>query len=143
MPWVDEVPSLMQSWYGGNENGNAIADVIFGRVNPSGKMPLTFPKRLEDVPAFGHIRAENAKVRLLSFSYNVSGAEAHCFVCRCGTPRTSTSVTRDTSIGTSSLYSPLGAYISSGACLASFEADAFTFQLLDSACHTPLSRTMR
>ncbi|KAG9012138.1 hypothetical protein FRB94_011835 [Tulasnella sp. JGI-2019a] len=62
MPWVDDVPSLMQSWYGGNENGNAIADVIFGRVNPGGKMPMTFPKRLEDVPAHGHIRAENGKV---------------------------------------------------------------------------------
>lgn len=62
MPWVDDVPSLLHAWYGGNENGNAIADVLFGVVNPSGKMPMTFPKRLEDVPSHGHVRAENGKV---------------------------------------------------------------------------------
>lgn len=63
MPWADSVPGLLQSWYGGNENGNAIADVLFGKVNPSGKMPMTFPKRLEDVPSFGHYGPENGKVR--------------------------------------------------------------------------------
>ncbi|KAG8906251.1 hypothetical protein FRB99_007313 [Tulasnella sp. 403] len=62
MPWVSEVASLVQAWYGGNESGNAIADVLFGAVNPCGKLPLTFPKQLEDVPSFGHFGSENGKV---------------------------------------------------------------------------------
>ena len=51
-PWVASTPALIQAWYGGNETGNAIADVLFGDVNPSGKLPLTFPVRNEDNPAF-------------------------------------------------------------------------------------------
>lgn len=52
MPWVDEVPAVVQAWYGGNELGNAIADVLFGAVNPCGKLALTFPRRLEDNPSY-------------------------------------------------------------------------------------------
>ncbi len=48
MPWLDKVPALMQSWYLGSEAGNATANVIVGDVNPSGKLPFTFPKKLED-----------------------------------------------------------------------------------------------
>jgi beta-glucosidase len=49
--WVDEVPGIIQAWYGGMEGGNAVAKIIFGQVNPSGKLPMTFPKKLEDVLA--------------------------------------------------------------------------------------------
>jgi len=49
-PWLSKVPSLLQAWYGGTEGGNALARVILGAVNPSGKLPCTFPKRLEDTP---------------------------------------------------------------------------------------------
>jgi len=52
MPWVDDAPTLLQAFYGGNELGNGLADVIFGKVNPSGKLALTFPKRLEDTPSY-------------------------------------------------------------------------------------------
>lgn len=52
MPWADQAKALVQAWYGGNETGNAIADVIFGDINPSGKLSLSFPKRNEDNPAF-------------------------------------------------------------------------------------------
>ena len=56
MPWIAEVPAVMQAWYIGSEAGHAIADVLSGDVNPSGKLPFTFPARLEDVPA--HIFGE-------------------------------------------------------------------------------------
>lgn len=52
MPWRHDAPAILQAWYGGNETGNAIADVVFGDADPSGKLPLTFPARLEDNPAF-------------------------------------------------------------------------------------------
>jgi beta-glucosidase len=48
MPWVKNVPSIVEAWYGGTETGNALASVLFGDVNPSGKLPFTFPIRLED-----------------------------------------------------------------------------------------------
>ena len=51
MPWVDKVPALLEAWYPGEEDGNAVAAVLFGQVNPSGKLPLTFPKQLSDLPA--------------------------------------------------------------------------------------------
>ena len=51
MPWAGEVPSILQGWYIGSEAGHAIADVLSGDVNPSGKLPFTFPAKLEDVPA--------------------------------------------------------------------------------------------
>lgn len=51
MPWVKKVPAIVQAWFIGSEAGNAIADVIFGKVNPSGKLPFTFPAKLEDVAA--------------------------------------------------------------------------------------------
>ena len=51
MPWAEQVPAIVEAWYPGQEDGNAVAAVLFGDVNPSGKLPLTFPRRLEDVPA--------------------------------------------------------------------------------------------
>jgi beta-glucosidase len=51
MPWVDRVPAILQAWYPGEEDGNAVAALLFGDVNPSGKLPITFPKRDGDVPA--------------------------------------------------------------------------------------------
>jgi beta-glucosidase len=50
--WLDQVPAVVQAWYGGTEAGTAIAGVLFGDVNPSGKLPCTFPKKLEDTPTF-------------------------------------------------------------------------------------------
>lgn len=51
MPWVNEVPAIVQTWYLGSEAGNAIASVLFGDVNPSGKLPFSFPVKLTDVGA--------------------------------------------------------------------------------------------
>jgi len=57
MPWLNSVNALMQTWYLGSEAGNAIADVISGDVNPSGKLPFSFPVKLEDnaAHAFGEL----------------------------------------------------------------------------------------
>jgi len=48
MPWVNEVPAIVQSWYNGTESGSALASILTGDANPSGKLPFTFPARLED-----------------------------------------------------------------------------------------------
>ncbi|MCL2327142.1 MAG: glycoside hydrolase family 3 C-terminal domain-containing protein [Bacteroidetes bacterium] len=51
MPWANEVPAIVQTWYLGSEAGNALANVLTGEVNPSGKLPFTFPVKLTDVGA--------------------------------------------------------------------------------------------
>ncbi|KAG9233164.1 glycoside hydrolase superfamily [Amylocarpus encephaloides] len=62
MPWADRVPAILQAWYQGQEAGNALADVLFGLRNPSGKLPTTFPKRLQDNPTYHNWPGENMKV---------------------------------------------------------------------------------
>src|SRR6185436_18232615 len=49
--WINDSKGIIQAWYPGMEGGNALARIIFGQVNPSGKLPVSFPKKLEDVPA--------------------------------------------------------------------------------------------
>jgi len=49
--WINQVPSVVEAWYGGMEAGTAIANVLFGDVNPSGKLTITFPRKLSDSPA--------------------------------------------------------------------------------------------
>ena len=52
MPWIDEANSILQCWFPGQEFGNSLSDILFGSVNPSGKLPTTFPKKLSDTPAY-------------------------------------------------------------------------------------------
>ncbi len=51
LPWADQAPAIIEGWLAGEEGPDAIAQVLFGRVNPSGKLPFTFPRRLEDTPS--------------------------------------------------------------------------------------------
>ena len=60
--WLDGTPALLDMWYGGQEGGKALAAILFGDANPSGKLPVTLPKRFEDSPAFGHYPGENLRV---------------------------------------------------------------------------------
>lgn len=62
LPWINKVQAFVQAWYGGNETGNAIADVLFGDYNPSGKLSLTFPEKNEHNPAFLNFGATNGRV---------------------------------------------------------------------------------
>ncbi|WP_308551614.1 glycoside hydrolase family 3 C-terminal domain-containing protein [uncultured Mediterranea sp.] len=64
MPWVGKVAAIVQGWYLGSEAGTSLAAVLMGDVNPSGKLPFTFPARLEDVPAhslgqYSAVRSKN------------------------------------------------------------------------------------
>jgi beta-glucosidase len=60
--WIGRVPAVVEAWYGGQEAGHAIGDVLFGAQNPSGKLPVTFPKQWSDSPAYGHYPGENLHV---------------------------------------------------------------------------------
>ena len=62
MPWLDKVAGVVYAWYGGNETGNAIADIVWGKVNPSGRLPLSFPKREVDVAA--HLNYKSAQTKI-------------------------------------------------------------------------------
>ncbi|KAJ6071019.1 Beta-glucosidase B [Penicillium canescens] len=54
MPWVENVAAIVQAWFGGQEAGASIVDVLTGTVNPEGRLPVTFPKSIEDAPAYGN-----------------------------------------------------------------------------------------
>lgn len=60
--WLSKVPAVVEAWYPGMEGGNAIADVLFGKISPSGKLPFSWPKRLEDSPS--HALATQDKDRV-------------------------------------------------------------------------------
>ncbi len=62
MPWLDDVPAVLEAYYPGQEGGSAIVRVLFGDVNPSGKLPETFPKRLEDNPSHGFFPGKKRSV---------------------------------------------------------------------------------
>jgi beta-glucosidase len=60
--WIEQTPALLDMWYGGQEGGNALAAILFGDANPSGKLPVSFPKKFEDSPAYGNYPGVNLKV---------------------------------------------------------------------------------
>jgi beta-glucosidase len=62
IPWVNKAKSILQSWYAGQEYGDALFEILTGLVNPSGKLPTTFPKRIEDTPAYSCYPGENLQM---------------------------------------------------------------------------------
>ena len=61
--WIDQVPAIVEAWYPGEMGGDAVARVLFGDVNPSGKLPDTFAKKLEDYPSQANFPGHNGVVR--------------------------------------------------------------------------------
>ena len=59
MPWVESVPAVLMAWFPGQEMGDSLVDVLLGDVEPQGRLPVTFPRRLEDTPAFEHHPGRN------------------------------------------------------------------------------------
>lgn len=74
----DNIPAIIQAWYPGEEGGNALADIIFGDYNPAGRLPVTFPKSLDDIPEFTDYTMEGRTYRYLKkeplypFGYGLS-----------------------------------------------------------------------
>ncbi len=63
MPWADDAPAIIQSWFGGQEMSNALAEIIFGDAEPGGRLATTIPLHLEHNPSFGNFPGENDEVR--------------------------------------------------------------------------------
>ncbi|RNI29660.1 glycosyl hydrolase [Rufibacter immobilis] len=65
-PWINQTKAVVQAWYPGMEGGTALAKVLFGEINPSGKLPVSFPKRLQDSPAhaLGQYPGDKDTIRL-------------------------------------------------------------------------------
>ncbi|HBA83673.1 MAG TPA: glycosyl hydrolase [Verrucomicrobia bacterium] len=61
--WIDRVAAVLEAWYPGQEGGNAIADVLLGDVNPSGRLPVTFPRKLDDAPSQRNYPGQEGSVR--------------------------------------------------------------------------------
>ena len=59
--WIDRVAGVIEAWFPGQECGNAIADVLFGDINPSGRLPETFPRRLQDNPTYDSYPGRNGR----------------------------------------------------------------------------------
>jgi beta-glucosidase len=63
MPWADRARAITQVWFGGQEMGNGVVDVLTGRLDPGGRLPTTIPERLEHNPAFGNFPPEHGEIR--------------------------------------------------------------------------------
>ena len=62
MPWINKAKAVIQSWYAGQEYGNALVDILTGDISPSGKLPTTFPVNLSDTPAFESYPGKNLQM---------------------------------------------------------------------------------
>jgi len=76
-PWLSEVQVFLQAWYAGQETGNAILDVILGEVNPSGKLPISWPRDYEHTAVFGHFGLDSYESREVEYVEGVHVGYRH------------------------------------------------------------------
>ncbi|CAI6340141.1 unnamed protein product [Periconia digitata] len=67
LPWLDRVPAFIQAWYAGQETGNAILDVLLGETCPSGKLPVSWPKKYEHTGCFEHFGLDSFDSRIVEY----------------------------------------------------------------------------
>jgi beta-glucosidase len=63
--WLEKIPAYLETWYGGQEGGTALGEILFGAVNPSGHLPATFERKLEDNPTFNNYYPEGDSIRVV------------------------------------------------------------------------------
>jgi beta-glucosidase len=83
LPWIDHAPAVLEAWLGGEEGPDATARILFGRAEPSGRLPVTFPRRLEDSPAHpfypGGANADYGEGLFVGYRHFDRAAEAPLF----------------------------------------------------------------
>ncbi|RSL59647.1 hypothetical protein CEP53_005698 [Fusarium sp. AF-6] len=77
LPWLDQVAAVVQTWYGGQETGNAVLDVLLGEVNPSGKLPSSWPKKIEHTACYGHFGLDSWDSREVEYVEGVNVGYRH------------------------------------------------------------------
>ena len=63
--WLEKIPAYLETWYGGQEGGTALGEILFGAVNPSGHLPATFERKIEDNPTFNNYYPEGDSIRVV------------------------------------------------------------------------------
>ncbi|KAM5343512.1 hypothetical protein ACJ41O_012049 [Fusarium nematophilum] len=77
LPWLDQVSAVVQAWYGGQETGNSILDVLLGEVNPSGRLPISWPKKNEHTACYGHFGLDSWDSREVEYVEGVNVGYRH------------------------------------------------------------------
>lgn len=77
LPWLDQASAVLQTFYGGQEIGNAIVDVLVGDVNPSGRLPFSWPRRYEDVACYGNFGADSQQSRRVEYTEGINVGYRH------------------------------------------------------------------
>ncbi|KAI8242330.1 Beta-glucosidase B [Colletotrichum sp. SAR 10_96] len=77
LPWLDSVAAVVQGWYGGQETGNSILDVLLGEVNPSGRLPMSWPKKNEHTACYGHFGLDSWDSREVEYVEGVNVGYRH------------------------------------------------------------------
>ena len=71
MPWLSDVKAMLQVWYAGQETGNAIMDILLGETNPSGKLPISWPAKYEDMPCYGNFGLDSRETNEVKYVEDV------------------------------------------------------------------------
>ncbi|EQB55592.1 hypothetical protein CGLO_04458 [Colletotrichum gloeosporioides Cg-14] len=77
LPWLENVAAVVQAWYGGQETGNSILDVLLGEVNPSGRLPMSWPKKNEHTACYGHFGLDSWDSREVEYVEGVNVGYRH------------------------------------------------------------------